>query len=87
MKKKATKQPVRQEVVKTNSLNAPIVHKRCNLVSTRERMGVSQPEMAVRIGLSPSGLWKIEQGTAVKLSVARRIAAFYGKSIDDLWPE
>ena len=87
MKKKTTRQPVRQEVVRTNSLNAPIAHKKCNLIFVRERLGVSQPEMAVKIGLSPSGLWKLEQGTAVKLNVARKIALFYGKSIDELWPE
>lgn len=86
MTKKAIKKPVRQEVTKTNSLNAPIAHKKCNLVVVRERLGVSQPEMAVKMGFSPSGLWKIEQGTAVKLNVARKIAIFYGKSIDELWP-
>ena len=87
MKKKAAKSTVRQEVVRSNSLNAPIAHKKCNLIVVRERLGVSQPEMAVKIGLSPSGLWKLEQGTAVKLNVARKIALFYGKSIDELWPE
>ncbi len=85
--KKAAQKIVRQVIAKTNSLNAPIAHKKCNLIVVRERMGVSQPEMAVKMGLSPSGLWKIEQGTAVKLNVARKIAKFYGKSIDELWPE
>ena len=86
MKKKATKQPIRQEVVAKNSLNAPIIHKKCNLIVVREKLGISQPAMAVKMRLSPSGLWKIEQGTAVKLNVARKIARFYGKSIDELWP-
>ena len=84
--KKTTKQPVRQEVVAKNSLNAPIIHNKCNLIVVREKLGISQPLMAVKMKLSPSGLWKIEQGTAVKLNVARKIALFYGKSIDELWP-
>lgn len=86
MTKKAIKKPAPQEVVRSNSLNAPIVHKKCNLIVVRETLGISQPAMAVKMRLSPSGLWKIEQGTAVKLNVARKIALFYGKSIDELWP-
>ena len=85
--KKAAHKTLRQEAARTNSLNAPIAHKKCNLIVVRERLGISQPEMAVKIGLSPSGLWKLEQGTAVKLNIARKIARFYGKSIDELWPE
>ncbi len=71
---------------KTNSLNAPVIHGKCNLARVREALGVSQPEMARKIGISASGLWKLEQGTAVKLSVARKIAKHYGKTVEELWP-
>lgn len=69
------------------SLNSAVVHQRCGLVEARRKLGVSQPEMAKRLGLSVSGLWKIEQGTEVKLTVARKIAKHYKKSLCELWPE
>ena len=75
-----------QRDAKKNSLNAPVIHGKCLLAKVREALGVSQPEMAKRIGISASGLWKLEQGTAVKLSVARKIAKHYGKTVEELWP-
>ena len=69
-----------------NSLNAPVVFSVCKLAEFRATLGITQPDMAKKIGMSASSLWKIEQGTDVKLTTARKIAKAYGKTIEEIWP-
>ena len=69
------------------SLNAPRVFPECRLKEVREALDMNQQQAAAIIGMAPSNLWKLEQGTNVKLSYARKIARAYGKSLDELWPE
>ena len=82
------------------SLNAPVVFPLCRLEQVREQKRqnlaktdpeaakqFTQPAIAKQLEISPSTLWKIELGTNVKLSFARKIAKLYGKTIEFLWPE
>ena len=74
------------------SLNAPVVHVKCELEAVRKKLGLTQPVMAKECGISPSCLWKYEQGVGVKLHTARRIAkrmvgSSSGDALDKLWPE
>ena len=74
------------------SLNAPVIHQKCQLEAKRNELGLTQPKMAKECGISSSCLWKYEKGVGVKLHTARRIAKrITGKSTGDaldlLWPE
>lgn len=74
------------------SLNAPVIHSKCQLEAVRKRLGLTQPKMAKECGISPSCLWKYEQGVGIKLNTARRIAKRMigkstGEALDQLWPE
>lgn len=88
MKSRVRKRPKATTAARRiTSLNAPIVFPGCQLRKIREESGITQPEMAKKIHMSASSLWKIEQGTDVKLSFARKIAKAYGQPLSILWPE
>lgn len=59
----------------------------CELRMTRLALRLSLWEVAGAVGLSVSGLWQIEMGTDPMLTTARRLAEFFGKTIEDLWPK
>lgn len=58
----------------------------CRLRAVREQLGLSLNEVAKAVGISNVGLYQIECGHGTRLGSARKLSAFYGKSIDELWP-
>jgi DNA-binding XRE family transcriptional regulator len=59
----------------------------CRLREVREGLRLSMRDVGNAIGLSVTGLHQIEHGTDPQLTTARRLADFFGKSIEWLWPE
>ncbi len=53
----------------------------------RESMRLSLDDVAKAVGLSKTCYWQIEQGVDLRVTSARRIATFFGKSIEELWTE
>lgn len=53
----------------------------------RENMYLTQFELAIKIGMSPSGLAHIEQGIKnPALKTKRRLSEFFGVPVDVLFP-
>lgn len=59
---------------------------KCTLRERRESLRLSLRDVAAAVGLSVTGYWQIEKGGDVMLTTARRIAAFFGMPIEQLWP-
>jgi len=59
----------------------------CKIADLRESLGLSIRDVAEACGFSVAGLWQIEHGTDPMLRSAATLAAFYGKTIGELWPE
>ena len=53
----------------------------------REALRLSLHVVAKALGMSVSGLHAIDTGSDPQLTTARRIAAFFGTTIEELWPE
>lgn len=60
--------------------------KDCSLRAIREGLRLSMKDVAAAVCLSPSSYWHIEHGRDLCLTTARRIAVFFGKSVDEIWP-
>jgi DNA-binding XRE family transcriptional regulator len=58
---------------------------KCQCRAIREGLRLSLRDVADKVGLSPTGLHQIEQGTDPLLTTAVRLAAFFGKEISELW--
>jgi DNA-binding XRE family transcriptional regulator len=57
----------------------------CKLAELRLELGLSLKAVGEAIGMTQAGLWNIEHGTDPMLTTARKLAKFYGKTIDDIW--
>ena len=60
---------------------------KCLARQARLSLRLSIRDVAPEVGLSVTGLWQVEHGTDPQLTTARRIAAFYGRAVEELWPE
>lgn len=58
----------------------------CTARGERERVGLTLQSAAEAIGIGTVTLHKVEHGGDVQLVTAAKIAAFYGKKIEELWP-
>lgn len=58
----------------------------CRVREVRESVGISMNVAAEAIGFSVAGMSVIERGGDCVMTTAHKIAAFYGKSVDELWP-
>lgn len=67
-----------------------VVHRRvwnCSLREIRDRHALTLDTVAKCVGMSKTAYWQIEHGTDPMLTSARRIAAFFGLTVEDIWPE
>lgn len=62
--------------------NSPVV---CHCRELRNSMNLSMRDVAEEIGITIAGYHAIEHGGNVTMEYAFKIAAFYGKRIDELW--
>lgn len=58
----------------------------CRVREVREALHLSLRDVAKSIHLSITALFQIEHGGDPQLTTARRIATFFGWSVEDLWP-
>ncbi len=58
----------------------------CTLREARQALRLSLRDVAGGCDLSIAGLSEIERGTDPQLSTARRLATFFGKTVEELWP-
>ena len=58
-----------------------------NLKKVRSVVGLTIREVAEGTGLSNAFICQVEQGGEISLTNARKLSRFFGKSIDELWPQ
>lgn len=80
---KTRQRPRRNECVKMR--HAPVWS--CRVREVRERLNLSLADVAKAVGLSVTGLFQVEHGGDPMLSTASKLAAFFGKRVEFLWPE
>lgn len=66
-------------------LRAAGVH-RCQLRNLRHELGLTIRDVAEGIEMSTAGFHAVESGADVRLTTMRKLAAFFGKTIDEIWP-
>ncbi len=57
------------------------------LRAVREELKLSMRDVAKAVRLSLTTYWQIENGTDPMLTNAVRIAAFFGMTVESLWPK
>ena len=58
----------------------------CQIRELREALRMSIRDTAQAVGMSVSALWQIEMGGDLVLTTARKLAEFFGRTTDELWP-
>ena len=56
------------------------------LRARRESLDLSMRDVAQAVGLSVACYFAVEHGTDPMLTTARRVADFYGATVEELWP-
>ena len=59
----------------------------CRVRAAREELRLSLRTVAEHLGYSVTALHQIEHGGDPMLSTARKIADFFGKPVEELWPK
>ncbi len=59
---------------------------RSTVRETREALRISLRDVARACKMSVTALWQIEQGGDPMLSTAMKLAVFFGKTVEELWP-
>ncbi len=57
----------------------------CRLRELREALRISVRDVAAAVGLTAPCVWGVEAGRDPQLTTARKLAAFYGKTVEELW--
>jgi transcriptional regulator with XRE-family HTH domain len=59
----------------------------CKIRGLRESLGLSMLDVTNATGIQPSSQSLAERGKDLNLSTAYKLAKFYGKTIEELWPD
>lgn len=59
----------------------------CELRAKREELRLTLRDVADALKMSPACLHQIEHGGDPMLTTARKLAAFFGTTTDELWPK
>lgn len=59
---------------------------KCLLLKNRRELGLSTRDVATALPMSVAGYNRIERGHDPMLSTARKLAAFFGKTVEEIWP-
>lgn len=59
----------------------------CTIRERRRALNLTIRDIANDVGLTTSAISVIERGSDPQLSTASKLAAFFGVSIQDLWPQ
>lgn len=57
----------------------------CRLKELRKSLRLTQAEVAVACGTVAAWLSAIERGASLQLRLAFRLAAFFGKTVEEIW--
>lgn len=58
---------------------------KCGIRDERKKLGLSSQDVAKAVGISQACLIAIERGSGPNLSTAMRLAAFFGRTVEQLW--
>mgnify|MGYP001594946050 CR=1 FL=1 len=58
----------------------------CKLRDFREELDLSLKDVAGACNLTITCIFQVELGSDPMLSTARKLATFYGKTIEEIWP-
>lgn len=59
----------------------------CKLKDARKALRLTLKDVSEATGINPGTVHLIEHGTDLHLTTARTLAAFFGKTVEALWPE
>jgi DNA-binding XRE family transcriptional regulator len=57
----------------------------CAIPELRHKLGLTLADVAEAVGITKSGLSQIEYGADIRLTTATRLAAFFDKSVYEIW--
>ena len=58
----------------------------CTVRVHRLALGLTMEDVAAAVGICPTTAFRIEHGCECQISTAKKLAKFFGKSIEELWP-
>ncbi len=58
---------------------------RCRILELRNALGLTQRDVAEGCGVEGPTIHEAEHGRELTLAVALRIAAFFGKPVEEIW--
>lgn len=58
----------------------------CNVRPIRKSLGLSMEDVAIAIETSVSVIHAIEHGSDLRMTTAKKIAVYFGRSMSELWP-
>lgn len=59
----------------------------CKLREIRDRVGLTLDDVAEALDLTRSLVHRLEHGHETTLAHARRVAAFFGVTVEEMWPQ
>ena len=60
---------------------------KCLIRDKRQPLGLTIAEIANAVGMSGAGLHAVEHGRDCQITTAKKLAKFFGCTIEELWPE
>lgn len=60
---------------------------KCLLMPMREKLGLTIRDVAEGTGIDNVTISAVEHGVNLRLTTARDIAAFFGVTVEEMWPE
>jgi DNA-binding XRE family transcriptional regulator len=80
-KRKRRQRPPRNKSKKTGR----VVTWECRLTTMRDELNLSLRDVATAVGMSVAALHQIEHGTDPMLTTARKLAEFFGTTVEQIW--
>lgn len=71
----------------SESADTPEVALKCEIGKLRNEAGLTQSDEARAVGTNSGQIGAIEKGRPPRLDIALRLAAFFGKKIEEVWSE
>jgi len=59
----------------------------CTIRELRESLRISLRDVARACKMGVPTLWMIEMGGDVRMTTARKLADFFGRTVEELWPK
>lgn len=81
----ARAKPVQRFVLKPSSSNRYRAVLECRLFALRRGLGLTLDDVSKAVRISKAHLHQVEHGAEIGLTLAFRLASFYGKRIETLW--